>query len=304
MRRIAALVLIVVAIPLPVLAADFDEMLERSRQADYNAEQLIVCSTPDGAREAVVRIAQIDGVLRVSPVTADDVEVAAGSGTWAATRGDGVVSAAAVDTTSEKKRPLYQVEAEEAVTYLGRSATSIVLVREGLPRAELVFDDETGAMVHAVTLTREGDVYCERRFISLEAVTTAASEPLTVDPDEIAEAVDWDLPSDVAGFELLDRYQDEDGVRFAYYSDGFFSFAVFHTASEVALPEAVSVDLPSGRYNRSFTAGQVTYVWETRTGGFALMGDLPPDIHEEILAEMPHPEDPGFFRRFWRSLFG
>ena len=39
-------------------------------------------------------------------------------------------------------------------------------------------------------------------------------------------------------------------------------------------------------------------------GGMALVGDLPPDLHEAVLSEMPHPEDPGFFRRWWRSLFG
>ena len=44
--------------------------------------------------------------------------------------------------------------------------------------------------------------------------------------------------------------------------------------------------------------------WDMWQSGMALVGDLPPDLHEAVLSEMPHPEDPGFFRRWWRSLFG
>jgi hypothetical protein len=36
----------------------------------------------------------------------------------------------------------------------------------------------------------------------------------------------------------------------------------------------------------------------------ALVGDLPPDLHEAVLEELPRPETPGLFRRLWRSLFG
>ena len=112
------------------------------------------------------------------------------------------------------------------------------------------------------------------------------------------------LPESVAGFDLLDQYEDESGVRFAYYSDGFFSFALFETPTAVAVPDSTPVELESGDYLRVFTAGQVTYVWERREFGMALVGDLPPDLHETVLAEMPHPEDPGLFRRWWRALFG
>jgi hypothetical protein len=103
---------------------------------------------------------------------------------------------------------------------------------------------------------------------------------------------------------LLDQYVDDDGLKFSYYSDGFFSFALFETPVPVSLPDATEVELETGLYRRSFAAGQVTYVWETRDGGAALVGDLPPDLHDSVLAEMPLPHDPGFFRRVWRSLFG
>jgi hypothetical protein len=306
--RLAVLVLAVVVVPATgALAADLDELLDRGKEATYSAEQTISCSTPDGVRDAVVRITQSGGDLTVTSNVTDDIEVASGAGTWTMTQGGGLVAEAVVEAgDGDQADPLYTVEDERAVEYLGRAAMSYLLIRDGEPRGELIFDDETGALVEAVTYTFDGDVYCERRFISIdtevEPVVTAESSD-TAGTEPAAEGGST-LPEVVSGFELLDQYEDEDGLRFAYYSDGFFSFAIFETPAAVALPEATVVELGSGVYQRAFTAGQVTYVWETRSGGMALVGDLPPDLHEEVLAEMPTPESPGFLRRWWRNLFG
>lgn len=305
MRRLVAFVVFLTVVPATaVFGVELDELLEESHEASYAAEQIISCSTPDGVRDAVVRVTQSGGELRVSSNVTDDVEVAAGAGTWSMRSGDGLVAQAAVGGGDEKAEPLYSVEEDRAVEYLGRAAMSYLLIRDGEPRAELVFDDETGALVEAVTFALGGEVYCERRFVSLEVgveATAQLPEPSGTPPVEVEDST---LPAGVSGFERLDQYEDEDGLRFAYYSDGFFSFAVFETDNPVELPEATVVELGSGVYERAFTAGQVTYVWETREGGLALVGDLPPDLHQAVLAEMPHPQDPGFLRRWWRSLFG
>lgn len=309
MRRLMVLVLALVVIPAPAaLAAELDQLMDGSRDASYTAEQVISCSTPDGVRDAVMRITQSEGELRVSSSVSDDVEVAVGAGTWSLRRGGELVSEVTVGEAKSKAEPLYTVEEESAVEYLGRAAMSYLLIRDGTPRAELVFDDATGVLVDAVTYSIDGDIYCERRFVSLDvdagesAPTSTASTPSdAVPPSVVTEST---LPDQVGGFERLDEYEDQDGVRFAYYSDGFFSFALFEMPTAVALPDGVGVDIESGHYQRVFTAGQVTYVWETRDGAAALVGDLPPDLHEAVLAEMPHPHDPGFFRRVWRSLFG
>jgi hypothetical protein len=108
----------------------------------------------------------------------------------------------------------------------------------------------------------------------------------------------------LGNFERLDVYQDEEGFIFAYYSDGFFSFAVFQTPAIVAAGSGSLVTVGGQPYIRSSGAGDVTYAWETSSGGMALVGDLPPDMHEEVLSGLPAPEDPGLFRRLWRNLFG
>lgn len=306
MKRLALIVAVLVIVPAPAaLAAELGELMDGAREATYTAEQIISCSTPDGVRDAVVRVSQSGGELRVSSSLSDDVEVAVGAGTWSMRRGGELVSEASVGEGKNTVEPLYSMEEERTVEYLGRAAMSYLLIRDGTPRAELVFDDETGVLVDAVTYSIEGEVYCERRFVSLdtgvEAPSTESTTSSVTPPSVVTEST---LPDSVAGFERLDEYEGEDGVRFAYYSDGFFSFAVFEMPTTVALPEAKSVSFEPGTYQRVFTAGQVTYVWETRDGAAALVGDLPPDLHEAVLAEMPHPHDPGFFRRVWRSLFG
>lgn len=307
MRRLIGFVLLLTLLPATAAwAADLDELLVRGQEATYSAEQTISCSTPDGVRDAVVRISQVGGELHVSASVTNDVEVASGSGTWSMRRGDGVVAQASVGAgDQEATEPLYTVAEERAVEYLGRAAMSYLLIRDGRPRGELTFDDETGALVDAVTFNVDGDIYCERRFVSLDSEVDPVTDSAQAAEGTLAvSAVSSDLPERVAGFELLDEYEDEAGIRFAYYSDGFFSFAVFETPSAVELPEARAIDFDSGAYLRVFTAGQVTYVWEVDSGGMALVGDLPPDMHEEVLAAMPHPHDPGFLRRWWRSLFG
>ena len=75
MKRLVALVAVLVVIPASAAAAaDLDELLERSRQASYSAEQIISCNTPDGLRDGLVRIAQDGSDIWVGSKT--------GSGEW------------------------------------------------------------------------------------------------------------------------------------------------------------------------------------------------------------------------------
>ncbi|HJS71318.1 MAG TPA: hypothetical protein VJ858_01200, partial [Acidimicrobiia bacterium] len=163
MRRLIALTLALTVLPAgAAMATDLDELLSEGQEASYSAEQIISCSTPDGARDALVRIDQVGGELRLSSSVTDDVEVISGAGDWTLTRADDVVARSTVDSGEEQADSLYTVEDEGPVEYLGRAAMAYLLIREGVPRAELVVDDETGAVVHAVTLTIDDEVYCER----------------------------------------------------------------------------------------------------------------------------------------------
>lgn len=306
MRRVLALAtVLVLAPPSTALAAELDELLEESREASYSAEQVITCSTPDGVHDAVVELSQSSGELHVGAPVAPGVEVAAGSGGWTLVREGAVVSSTNVEGTGDVPEPRYTVDDGADTEYLGRDAVRYEMAGDGVVRAELVFDAEIGALLRVVTFNGDGSVYCERRFITFDPETsTPADEDSTEDVQSAEGGIESDLPDTLAGFDRLDVYQDDAGFVFAYYSDGFFSFAVFQIPSLLTIDTGSSVTLAERVYTRSFSPGQVTFAWETRGGAMAMVGDLPPDMHEEVLAGLPAPEDPGLFRRLWRNLFG
>lgn len=307
MRRIivsvaAALVLIPAS---TVLAADLDELLDESREASYTAEQVISCSTPDGVRDAVVELSQVGGEIHVGAPVDPDVEVASGFGGWTLVREGSIVSSANVGATTEVPESGYMVDEGSATEYLGRDATLYHMIGDGVVRAELVLDAEIGALLRVATFTDDGSVYCERKFIAFDPEPPNLTESSAASDVEVTESgVESDLPETLSGFDRLDVYEDDKGFVFAYYSDGFFSFAVFQTPAVVALDEGSLVTISERSYARSFSPGQVSIAWETLRGGMAMVGDLPPDMHEEVLAGLPEPQDPGLFRRLWRSLFG
>ncbi|HEY4606516.1 MAG TPA: hypothetical protein VIH55_02620, partial [Acidimicrobiia bacterium] len=264
MRRVIALVSALVMLPASAaLAADLDELLDESREASYTAEQVISCSTPDGVRDAVVKLTKAGGELHVGAPVDPDVEVSSGSGGWALVRDGSVVSSTNVQGTEAVTENVYTVDDGSETEYLGREATIYQMIGEGVVRAELVLDAEIGALLRVVTYTEDGGVYCERRFISFDPSPPPLTQSSTGAEVEYTEGgVESDLPETLAGFERLDVYQDEQGFVFAYYSDGFFSFAVFQTPSVVALDDGSSVTLAERVYARSFTPGQVTFAWE------------------------------------------
>ncbi len=306
MTRLVAIVVVLSLVPSVAWAADLAEILERGRDASYTAEQMISCATPDGARDALLRIEQAGPEIVMGSGFASETAVAVGAGGWMLLHQDGVVDEARVESGSSAVDNLYLVEDLGEVSFMGRGATAYRLEREGILRAEVVVDDATGVMVRAVTFDADDSTYCVRRFISFEPGERQLPPRHLSTQTELTpiETVGGGFPESVAGFSRLDQYEDSDGFRFTYYSDGFFSFAVFHTPSPVDLPGATEVRLGGAMYRRWFTPGQVIYVWETRSGGMAMVGDLPPDLHESALAPLPLPHDPGLFRKIWRSLFG
>lgn len=304
MRRLTGLVVLLALVPATAAsAAELEELLERSREASYSAEQVISCNTPAGIRNAVVPIAQHGGSIWIGSQA--EMQIGAGAGGWTLIRSGDPVKSASVASGKQKVEPLYTVDDERADLFLGRPAVSYRLIRDGMSRAVLVFDNATGALVESTTLLDDGTTYCQRRFISFDPLAPqlpsvpAADSTLSGVTDGVST-----LPGRIGGFQLLDHYVEQEGSTFTYYSDGFFSFAVFETATRVALPGGSTVEMGGSAYDRSFTAGQTTYIWETKQGGMALVGDLPTDMHEAVLSALPESDAPGIFRRLWRSLFG
>jgi hypothetical protein len=300
-------ILLGLGVLMPVhFAADLTDLLDRGRHSSYGAEQVVTCSTPDGARGTVMTIQQSGPDLVIGSDMVEETSVAVGAGGWALWHRDGLVDQTSVAGGKTHHGAGYTMTEMGGVPFLGREASLFRLERDGVVRADLTLDDATGVAVRTVTYHDNGDRYCVHRFVSFEPgdrelpVRAEAPEAMTPVPEADTTA----YPAEVAGFTLLDQYEDTDGVRFTYYSDGFFSFAVFETPAVVPLPDAIRFSRGDAEYQRLFTPGQVFYSWEVRSGGMAMVGDLPPDFHDAVLEALPQPERAGLFRRIWRSLFG
>lgn len=309
MKRLIVLVLVMMVPQSVALAVDLDELLEESRSASYSAEQLISCSTPDGSRDALIELEQRGGEVRYGGKSETGPQVWSGYGGWQVQADGSVVESTTVtgDEPGEDdslEPDTYTVEETEETSYLGRSSTRYILLDGDVSRAELVVDMETGVLLAVTTFDSDGEPYCERRFVEFnpEAPDWETSE--TESGEELAVSATSHLPEVIGDFTLLDAYVDDVGLTFGYYSDGFFSFAVFESSVEIVLDGGVDHLVDGHRYLREFSPGQVTYTWPVQGGGMAMIGDLPPDMHDQVLDELPSPYDAGFFRRLWRNLFG
>lgn len=306
-------VLLAVTVGSPALADDLSDRLTRSDAAEYTGELFISCATPDGPVSQLLDVVRSDGRLWVSiPGTGD--EIFAGDGTLYERGRDGTVEATRVSSGRPwQMSSRYTVGVEGVTTDLGRAA-EIVTIREGdLDRVSLHFDVDTGALVRSEVRNGDGSVYCSSAFVAfvpghvavngafdgVAPTETSPIDPSTVDPKILPEAIER--------FQRLDVYAGPEGSTVAYYSDGVFSFTVFTSDRPMRIPEldgVPEVDVNGQRYIRHFRPGEVVYAWETRYGGYALIGDLPMDLQETVLGELPAPRRLGFFGRLWRNLFG
>lgn len=294
---------------LPAAAEDLGSYLERSARAEFTGEQVITCDTPDGVRDAVVEVAQADGTLAVRSTIGDGPAVRAGSGVLAVVDEDGRLDGAKLERVGAVPVDRYRGEPVGVLELLGRSAEEVsVHDPAGSERARMAFDVVTGALLRSEVLNGDGSVYCRSRLVEFTAGASVTAVPAEeVRRLEPVEDVDGGvMPGELGGFDRVDAYAwGEEGVL-AYYSDGFFSFTLLHTPGPVRLDAAGAVTVPAGRgsYTRWFGPGHVLYAWETALGGLALFGDLPLDLQDTVLDELPPPQDSGLLTRWWRRLFG
>lgn len=289
-------------------SSDIGGYLERSSEAEFAGEHLVLCSTPDGDRSAVFNLAQVDDRV-VAWGGGDDGSIVTMAPGQSATMTDGEVEVTVVETTEpEADSDLYEVDDTTPITYLGRPATEVTLLREDALRVALTVDDESGAVLRTSTYDGDGDLYCDRRQLTFE--TGSFSVPEVEDTVAAEAAQPAEAPAGVsdsiAGFELLDTYAFDEGTM-SYFSDGFFSVGVVVTDRPLDLgqsEESSQIVTSTGVYHRTFQAGNVSVGWTSRGMNMAVIGDLPPDLLEDFLSGLPLPTDEGFLGRIWNRLFG
>lgn len=292
---------------LGAINADLEGLVEASSQTDYAGEQLVSCHTPDGDRTSVFQVAQVDGTVVAWTEGESESVVTVSPGRTVTVTGDEIAVSVVESGGGAADVASYELGTEREVTFLGRSAIEVPLVRDGVQRAVLTVDSATGAIVQTVSLDASGAPYCERRLLSFQ------TEGIRTPPVSIGQEVDSATPIESAppavvdannGFQLLDTYAIEQGTM-SYFTDGFFTAGVVVTQRPISLPaEAVTVQAESGIYLREYEAGTVTVTWKAGDSNYAVIGDLPPDLLEDFIAGLPAPTDSGFLGRLWERLFG
>ena len=300
-----------VAQAVPALATDLAEYLDRAAASEYSGEVFVVCDTPDGTVAQFVEVTRSAGVLWVR--TSDNESVSA-DGELYQRAADGTVQATRIDSSAGwKMSSKYTALEAGRVRELERPAQIVTVMEGDVERVTLHFDDATGALLRSEVRNGDRSLYCSSSFVSFSDESRAIDEsvlqgiPETVNVVDFSEIDEEALPARVGGFDRVDVYEGPESSTVAYYSDGVFSFTVIASRRSVTIPEledAPVVEIDGEQYQRRFQPGQVVYAWESGIGGYALLGDLPIDLQEAVLRDLPRPGRPGFFVRLWRSWFG
>lgn len=290
------------------VSADLGGYLERSSEAEFTGEQLVACETPDGRRSSVFNLAQTDGTVVAWEGGEDAPLVGVAPGLSVTVTGEAVESAV-VEGSAVVDSDQYTIEEGGESTFLGRPVSEVSLVRDGTERVRMTVDSDTDAVLRTITYADDGSPYCDRRLLSFEEDLTGVPElavDAAADPASPIDEHPDDLEQTIEGFELVDTYS-LDGGTLSYYSDGFFSAGVAVTRHPIDLSESddvVEFGAEGGTYQRSYQAGSVTVTWKADAGNMVLIGDLPPDLLESFLDELPPPGQDNFFDRIWSRLFG
>ena len=291
---------------LPALAQDLEEWLERAAGAEYSGRQFTLCDTPDGHRVEIVEVVQSEGLLEVrasfgsAVVTPDGIYQRSS---------DGAVSVSSAEAvTGWQLAEHYRVEFGAMGEGLRRPVDVLQVMDGDLLRMELSFDRQTGAVLEAEVFNADSSRYCTSSFIVFEPGSNDIDPPAMIVQVIESTLVDDDrLPLRLGGFTRKDSYQGPSGSVTGFYSDGLFSFTLVVADRRITvqgLDTTLAARIGGAIYDRAFTPGQSFHSWGTRDGGYVMLGDLPLDLQEQVLSELPKPGKPGFLTRVWRKFFG
>lgn len=315
MRRLAVLALTAAGVGLfasPALADELDEMFDRAQQAEYSGTKLVQCETPTGTVSQITEVKRADGITVVKTLTSD-TEVIARPGEFSDRAGSYSRAATVATASPSELSDRYTLRVMGVHREIGRRVTAVEILQGDILRLSLRFDAATGAVLRSEVFNADGSAYCTSEFFVFDP-NRPQLDLTTIEPDVSIELVSYtgdmaviNLPASAAGFTRIDVYEGSSQTAVAFYSDGLFSFTVVSSDKPLAIPELAdvsTVDINGSEYLRRFFPAQVVISWESARGGLALVGHLPLDMQQAVLADLPKPGRPFFLARWWRALTG
>ncbi len=311
MRRLATIgaltTLLVAGGALPAAAQELEAYLRGAEEAEFSGRQVVVTYWDgDESAAGVYTLAQRDGMTLVE---SGGLELMVGGGKMEAEHPGGEGHLAMTEWTEWRLSDRYRVAPTEDVRRLGRPATLVTVIEEERPRVKMVFDDATGAPLLSEVFDGDGSLY--RMAVMVEFQPVAPPMPRAPGPlseyEVVSRSTPVGMPDGLAGYWRADTYAGPQSTLQAFYTDGIFSFSLFRAEDRLddgPFADGADLDAAGNTYRRLLDPGSVRVFWNARTASFVLVGDLPPDHLQEVLAALPEPDRPNVLVRAWRGLFG
>ncbi len=287
------------------IADELEEYLEEAAEASYAGQQATWCSFGGKTEFSIVSVEHAGSSVMLE--AAGTSQVISGGKTSANGSENGLALAKWSSVPVADRYETAQVTSE---IRLGRKV-SVLTIKEGsLTRAKIWFDDLTGAAMGSEVYDGDGELFRLSWMIDFDSNPRRIYEVLH-DPESIYDVVvaadTSEFAADLAGYDLVDAYEGPSDSLHAFYSDGLFSFSLFTldgSGMAEAFEEAETMDLDSGSYRWILTSSDIWTHWSGDGKTYVLVGDLPPDHLEEVLADLPHPDGESLLSRIWNGIFG
>lgn len=286
-------------------APDLIDDLDRVGDAEFVGRQLVVCWAPDGVVAHVTDIEQSGGMTMV---TGPDGSFAIGEGKMIEQYTGGIEYLEMAPTTDWRLWDGYTVRDGQNVTGLP-DARVVEILEDGSVRARFVLDEATSAPLTTEVYGHDQALY---RYSSLIEFQPRQNEPMLdmtdmPEPAQRAPGIAATIPASAGHYWAADSYGAPGGVQ-VFFTDGLFRFSIFEVNRKSdggGLAKLPTIEIGGeGGYHRQYTPGAVSVFWRTPDLAYVLVGDLPPDQLEAVLADLPTPSRPNVLKRAWRWAFG
>ncbi|HSG80004.1 MAG TPA: hypothetical protein VLD62_10525 [Acidimicrobiia bacterium] len=309
---VVGLVAVMVLGAVPALADQpVEDLILDGSEIDFRGRGVVLTTWGTDTAAAVFTVSRANGMSMVS--TAGGT-LAVGDGVVARRQGDAWYGMNVVASVPWAVADQYDLRDDGLAVRLDRTARLITILEDGFPRMRITLDAETSIPLRTEVLDASGRVFRASFLTELSAMSGVAgvqqrtTGPFMEDAKQMERSTATDrLPEQVDGYRRVDVYAAPGGGVHAFYTDGLFAFSVFEyrrTATPRAFERAGEVLLSGHRYRRIVEPSQIWLHWHAPDQSYVLVGDLPPDHLDEVMASLPAPGDRGFFVRLWRRLFG
>lgn len=285
-------------------AQDLEDYLANADEAVFAGRQATWCSYAGDTEFSVVEIEHAGSLVMVESAGASQV---VGGGRYSVV-GESAAGIAISDWSASEASGRYTTSDVESDTRLGRDVLVITIDEGDAVRARIWFDEQTGAALGSEVYDAAGELFRLSWMLDFDPnprkIFSAMRDSDSTYDVVVSADVD-DLPDATAGYVLVDTYAGPDDSIHSFYADGLFSFSVFVIDGQIAdSPFVDAQTMVQGDYRWILSPSDLWVHWSGGGFSYVLVGDLPPDHLEQVLADLPQPSQGNILSRLWSGLFG